>query len=571
MDVVRFLLDYWRGIKPEEARRVRILTVTVLVLGALAGILNTTLLALINDIINTTGELNRKYIWIFLVLMTILPISKFFSETTVNSLFLPAFSDLMYGFMRKFMTLPYQQIERDGTDRYHAILNVDLRAIYNGVRAMVFATLYGTIIASCLAYLGWLSLPVFGFTLVFLVVGISTYNIAIAKGNYHLGLARNDFGKQIKYFRSIVSGINEFKLHRSRRVSFFNKMVEPAFESMTRHTLEGNKKYAIGQSLINILYFALMGCILFGSLYALDVERSVISGYALAVFFILGPLGHFLNFVNVIFQSNVSIRKLREVSFDLANVDTEKFYEDMPPLPAFEEIRVKDLFFHYGEREEAAGPHGFSMGPFDFSIRPGEVVIVSGGNGSGKTTFAKVLCGLYDPVSGDMYYNNILIDDDKRDQYRQTFSAVFVDFHLFEQLLGMDDIVDLDEKAQKYLEELQIAHKLTIKDGHLSTVDLSQGQRKRLALVVAFLEDRPVYIFDEWTTHQDPMLRAFFYEKILPSLKKRGKAVLVISHDEKFFLSGDRIVRLELGQKVLDVQTDSLKNTDKHLLEQSAP
>uniref|UniRef100_UPI0012F96E11 ATP-binding cassette domain-containing protein n=1 Tax=Nocardia thailandica TaxID=257275 RepID=UPI0012F96E11 len=133
--------------------------------------------------------------------------------------------------------------------------------------------------------------------------------------------------------------------------------------------------------------------------------------------------------------------------------------------------------------------------------------------------------------------------------FRQNSSAVFTDFHLFEDYLGFDrDGIDAD--VQRYLEELQIAHKVSVRDGKLSTIDLSQGQRKRLALLTALLEDRPIYLFDEWAADQEPRFREVFYSEILVDLKRRGKTVIVITHDDRYFDRADQLIKLDFGSVV---------------------
>jgi putative ATP-binding cassette transporter len=170
---------------------------------------------------------------------------------------------------------------------------------------------------------------------------------------------------------------------------------------------------------------------------------------------------------------------------------------------------------------------------------------VAGGNGSGKTTLAKLLVGLYAPAAGEVRLNGRPVGD--REQYRQLFSAVFVNGHLFDRLLGVE-AAGLEDEARDYLSRLELGHKVRVEEGKFSTTDLSQGQRKRLALLTAYLEDRPVYVFDEWAADQDPRFKEVFYTRLLPDLKARGKAVLVISHDERYFHVADRIVRLDYGK-----------------------
>jgi putative ATP-binding cassette transporter len=214
---------------------------------------------------------------------------------------------------------------------------------------------------------------------------------------------------------------------------------------------------------------------------------------------------------------------------------------------------------YYDERSDRV----FTMGPIDVSFTPGEVVFLIGGNGSGKTTLLKLLTGLYTPEAGQVLWNGVAIDDGNRDDYRQFFSIVYSDFFLFEQLLGLEKIggTSLDESATEYLKQLELSHKVETHDGRLSTTALSQGQRKRLALLVAYLEDRPFYVFDEWAADQDPAFKEIFYKRLLPELRQRGKSVLVITHDDHYYYLANRVIKLDSGRMEYDriVQEDGTR------------
>jgi putative ATP-binding cassette transporter len=204
---------------------------------------------------------------------------------------------------------------------------------------------------------------------------------------------------------------------------------------------------------------------------------------------------------------------------------------------------LKQVTYTYRHEDS---PDEFTLGPIDLSIPAGELLFITGGNGSGKTTLAKIIVGLYPPETGSIQYNGVSVTDQNRDTYRQLFSVVFSDFFLFESLLGMSG-ADLDERARTYLSDLQLDHKVKIQGGMLSTTRLSQGQRKRLALLTAALENRPVFFFDEWAADQDPAFKEIFYFNILADLKAHGKTVIVISHDERYYGVADRIVHMESG------------------------
>jgi putative ATP-binding cassette transporter len=210
---------------------------------------------------------------------------------------------------------------------------------------------------------------------------------------------------------------------------------------------------------------------------------------------------------------------------------------------------VTHAYFH--ERDERM----FRIGPVDLTFRPGEMVFIVGGNGSGKTTLAKVLTGLYEPEDGVIEVDGRPVGAHERAAYRERFTAVFNDFHLFDALLGIVDPDDpsraqADARANALVAKLALDHKVQVVDGAFSTRALSTGQRKRLALVVAYLEDRPFYLFDEWAADQDPAFKAVFYEQLLPELRARGKTVIVITHDDRYFRLADRVLKLENGKVV---------------------
>ncbi|MGE0969412.1 cyclic peptide export ABC transporter [Klebsiella sp. WOUb02] len=190
----------------------------------------------------------------------------------------------------------------------------------------------------------------------------------------------------------------------------------------------------------------------------------------------------------------------------------------------------------------------FTLGPLDMRFSPGELVFIVGGNGSGKTTLANLLVGLYPPDSGAIVLNGRAVADDQQEGYRQLFSAVFNDFFLFDDVAFVHERTA--EQVNHLLQLLKLQHKVRFAEGRFSTTALSQGQRKRLALLQAWLEERPLYLFDEWAADQDPEFKAVFYLELLPMLKAEGKTIIAITHDDRYFHLADRIIKLESGRIV---------------------
>jgi putative ATP-binding cassette transporter len=197
------------------------------------------------------------------------------------------------------------------------------------------------------------------------------------------------------------------------------------------------------------------------------------------------------------------------------------------------------------------GPDGrpaFTMGPCDLTLDAGEMVFIVGGNGSGKSTLLRVLTWLYEPRAGVILWDGQVVDRSNVADYRNLFATVFSDFHLFDRLYGLSNVDKAG--AQALLETMGIAGKTTFEDGRFTNLDLSTGQRKRLALVAALLEDKTVYVLDELAADQDSDFRRRFYEELLPSMKRRGKTLAVVSHDERYFHVADRVLVMEDGRFV---------------------
>ena len=188
-------------------------------------------------------------------------------------------------------------------------------------------------------------------------------------------------------------------------------------------------------------------------------------------------------------------------------------------------------------------------------IRDGEFITIVGPSGSGKSTLVRLLTGLYAPTTGLVRSHGTVVDATNREAYLQQFAAVFADFHLFERLFGLD-APGRAETIHHYLTVLGMEHKVSVKADRLSTTALSSGQRRRLALLTAYLEDRPVYVFDEWAADQDPSYKQVFYQRLLPELKARGKCVVVVTHDDRYFHLGDRVIKLDAGRIVEEVRPD---------------
>lgn len=513
--------------------------------GIIAGVSNTGLLALINAALNRADSGQGSPVWAFVGLCALMLIGRGASSMLLIRLARGAVYDLRIKLCRKVLAAPLRHLEQIGAARIQAALTDDVPVIANALISLPVICMHFAVVVTCLIYLGWLSWPVLLGVLGFLLIGILTYYIPLTRATHYLNISRHHWDALFKHFRAMTDGAKELKLHQQRRNSFITEQLETTAEAVRRSGTLGDTIYAVAASWGQLLVFILIGALVFVLPSVQPVSMKTLTGYSLVVLYMMVPFEVILNTLPAFSRANIAMQKVRDLGLSLETQSVENL-ERVGEVSA-DDFTGLDLSgvrhaYHTDGRESS-----FMLGPLDLSFRPGELVFLVGGNGSGKTTLAKIITGLYVPEGGEVRLNGKLIDDENREQYRQTFSVVFSDFYLFESLLGMH-LPKLDEEARRYLIQLQLDHKVEVKDGVLSTTELSQGQRKRLALMTAYLEDRPVYVFDEWAADQDPVFKEIFYLQLLPELKARGKAVLVISHDDRYFHVADRIVKLDSGR-----------------------
>jgi putative ATP-binding cassette transporter len=341
------------------------------------------------------------------------------------------------------------------------------------------------------------------------------------------------------------------------------RVLEATAGSNRRHNVLATGISTAAGGMGQILFFLLIGLLVFVVPTYTNTSTEVLTGYTLLLLFVMMPIEILSLMLPTLFRASISLQKVESLGLSLAANTTEKEAAETA-VPAWETVELHGVAHSYYREAENSR---FTLGPIDLTLRPGELVFITGGNGSGKTTLAKLLMGLYPPEAGELRLNGAAVTDENRDWYRQHFTVVFSDFFLFDSLLGLE-APQLDDKAREYLVKLQLNHKLEVKEGVLSTTQLSQGQRKRLALLTAYLEDRSIYLFDEWAADQDPTFKQLFYHSLLPELKARGKTVIVISHDDHYYDVADRLIKLEDGK--LEYDRDQLEARKPLTLAQTA-
>jgi putative pyoverdin transport system ATP-binding/permease protein len=446
----------------------------------------------------------------------------------------------------RIVNAPLRHVEELGVARLTAALTADLGQISQALVTMPQLFVNVTMLLAFILYLAWMSPWLVLEMAVVTAAGLLTVRpfMRVVQGKYQRSRAIYD--ELASYFRALIEGAKELRMHASRRGDFISSLQTTAWAHQ-RQARSADIILAGTAGWIELLFFLTVALILFvphgGAM------GGFLAAYVVTVLMMRAPLDSIVTSIPVFSQATVAIDKLESISNSVVQTSI------VPPRPAdapnrerFSELELKHVQLRYGSK---ATQESFVLGPVNLIFKPGEIVFVIGGNGSGKTTLAKTLAGLYSPESGQVRLNGVVISEDHLDWYREQFTVVFSDSFLFEKLFGLETVGET-QAARACLERLALADLVKIDKGVLSTLQLSQGQRKRISLFVAYLEDREIFIFDEWAADQDPRFKKVFYQTLLPELRAKGRTVIVITHDDSYYSVADRIVKLNSGQIEFD-------------------
>lgn len=520
------------------------LTVAV-VAGMASGLSGVALIAVINAALGDPPAADFPLWQAFAALCLALLAARAVSELILMRLGQNLIYDLRLRLSRTILAAPLANLQKLGPSRLLANLTEDVSAISDGFVRVPSICVNLAIVLGCLIYLGWLSRELLALTLVAMLLGTWSFQWVQGRAYRRLLAARDHEDSMYERFRDMTGGIKELKLHRERREVFFAERLRKTVAASRKCRMSATALYIVAVNWGNGLFYLVIGAILFAMPYWQPLSEEMARGACLTVLYMTLPLPLLLESMPALSRAGIAFGKISELGGELDR-ETRDRAQDAASIGHEDTPRLELSGVTHSYRREGED-RPFALGPIDATFRPGELVFLIGGNGSGKTTLALLTVGLYLPESGQIKLNGVPVGEIERESYRQLFSAVFSDFYLFESLLGFAR-PELDIEARNYLVRLQLDHKVNIRDGRFSSLDLSMGQRKRLALLVAYLEDRPFYVFDEWAADQDPVFKRIFYEDILTGLKKQGKTVIAITHDDQYFHLADRCLKLEDGK-----------------------
>ncbi len=452
--------------------------------------------------------------------------------------------DLRMRLLRKIFLTSYQDFEAMDRGRVYATLNDDTGQIGNS--ANIIVRLITSLVTICGAFLYlmtiafWATVVTLGMILTIVVI----YVWAGRRARILLEEARNTRNVFMGLLNGLLDGFKELSLRANRKKEYWGDIEKSCHEFRSKTvqaTIQLINAFIVGESMLLVV----LGAIAFGFPRMFpDLGIFTIMSFIMILLYLIGPISAITGAIPEMLQILVCWRRIQGFEKDIpARLTGDALDGLRTGADRLEYVRLKGITFHY---KNGNGDDFFKVGPLDFEARKGEITFIVGGNGSGKTTFAKLLTGLYEPIGGTIDFGGGLRSNGNIGEY---ISVVFSDNYVFEKLYALE-IDDRDEQIARYLEMLGLSQKVQIdpRNKRYSTINLSGGQKKRLALLQCYIEDSPVFLFDEIAADQDPQFREFFYRRLLPEMRREGKIVIAITHDDHYFDAADKIIKMEMGR-----------------------
>lgn len=523
--------------------RSRTVAVAAVIASLISGLLSAAIIFYANQALGREGPVSTWLIWGFFLLGLFAVFSRIGSEGLLMRLLQESLYQMRRHLISSVLKTPLTEVEHLGEAKITATLTSDVNTVSNAIAGLPLFMLNLTIVLACGVFMLNVSPIVAMIGAILVPFGIFAHK-AIAKGTH--SRFRRSREKEDDLFEKIgelTGGIKELKLSETRRDQFLNQSFEDAAQAYKKYKILGLYYFLTTISLMKYLFYAYLGIVLFVLPHYGMLEKEAVIPCVFIILYGIGPLSTILHWLPNWSMAQVALNKIEDLGLTLNKLAPQETLQKAPDL--LQTIQVVDRFqldqLTYAHRAVDA-TKGFMLGPVNLTLQGGTITFLVGGNGSGKTTLAKLITGLYEPKTGHILVNGEPLEPKL---LRELFSVVFSDLMLFAELPIGADV----NRAKSLLQDLGLGERVAIANGRFTnTKRLSQGQRKRLALVAALLHDRPIYLFDEWAADQDPAFRERFYTDILPQLKRRGKLVIAISHDDRWFHLADQLVHLDYGQ-----------------------
>ena len=477
---------------------------------------------------------------LFFGLISLVLITKASSVILVNNLAKTAVAKLRVDLSNKINAMEVSQVERLGLPRLLNVLTEDMSRVTNASLAIPMVLVSAVTALGMLVYLALLDLKIFAFTVLAIVVGLFLFRLPVSRTKKYYNRARDLRDEMQEGFRGLIFGSYELKLNKEKSQRFLSKEIEaPTLESLQQEK-KGDYILHIAGNSSEILCFFAIGLVVFLLPKGEGFEQQSLYGIVMALLYITGPVARILGLMQQLKLGEISLEKINEIYA----IDVPEYASGTQISPDWQKLVLIDIKYSYSIEE-----YSFSLGKITLSLDRGQTYFIVGGNGSGKSTLSKIISLHYLADEGQISFDDQQVTPENLASARDRLFVIYSDYYLFHTIykdLSLNDLALIE----KYLKLFKLENKTQLVGNEFTTVKLSDGQRRRLALIVALVEDKDIYILDEWAADQDPEFKDLYYNFVLPELKRKGKTVIAITHDDRYFSHCDQVIKMENGALV---------------------
>ncbi|MCH8566690.1 MAG: cyclic peptide export ABC transporter [Balneolales bacterium] len=521
----------------------------ILIYAGISGVANASILAIINGAAGSVeyGDLNTQYLILFVIALSLNIYTQRYLFDFSSDIIERIVHKIRIRLTEKIRKAELVDIDEIGKAQIYNRMTQQTTEISQSSGAIIAALQSAIMVTFAIFYLASLSIYAFVLTIVIVVIGLGIY---LNKEKFIVQFIHLTNKSEVRLFRALsnlLDGFKEVKLNKDRSddlATHINGIALEVKESRIKTDQLYNWNYIFAQS----FFYVLVAVMVFVLPKFVEHNAENVTEIAAVILFIIGPLSTVVSGFPAYTRADIAVKDVHDLEKKLDKLNGRP--DDYDPalsknMTSFDKIRMEQVSFSYYDTFKDSL---FNIGPISLEIQRGETLFIVGGNGSGKSTLLKLLTGLYRPESGRIRVGNNTVKQESTQEYRQLFSAIFSDFHLFDRLYGIRKWEQ--ERVDELIAQMGLSDKTSFKNGEFTNLNLSTGQRKRIAMIISLLENRPVCIFDEWAADQDPEFRKYFYYELIPSLKQAGKTLIIVSHDDQYFNTADRIIKLEYGNVV---------------------
>ncbi|HTE75816.1 MAG TPA: cyclic peptide export ABC transporter [Xanthobacteraceae bacterium] len=504
----------------------------LLFMSSVGGISNASILAAINTGVQDTSSGHPPGLWaasLFLFALVLFMRAQQFVTITATAEIEAIIHKLRVRLMDLIRRSELLEIDKIGRSRIVAAVTSDTAVLTQASNMLCFTVQGAVLILFVGFYVAYLSIVAFLLTVVIVSGAATIFHYKNRRLSEQKGESAAWERRLFDRLTDFLDGFKEVRLNAARSDDLINDAMEvskTAANIKIRTQAETFKMIVTSQ----ISMYVLLGAVVFVAPNLSDtLGGASIAKTTTALLFVVGACFGLVQSIPILLNANASADRIARLEQALQSTLVMDERRAIIAPKRFERIEVRNIEFRYTDKFSDTV---FKIGPIDFTLQSGELVFITGGNGSGKSTFLRVLSGLYPPDSGEILLDGGPVTDANRDEYRGLMSAIFFDYHLFQRLYGIPDADPVE--VGRLLTQFRLADKTSLTNGEFRTLDLSGGQRRRLALIVSLLEKRPIMLLDEWTAEQDPEFRRKFYDELLPELMQAGATIVVITHDDRY-------------------------------------